>query len=326
MLDNFAREINYLRVSVTDRCNYRCVYCMPAEGVPMHCRDEILSLEEILKVIKSSTKLGIRKIRLTGGEPLVRKGIINLVQGIARIPQIDDIALTTNGALLPAYATALKEAGLKRVNISLDTLKPDRFRQITRVGRLRDVWAGIEAAWEEGFEPVKINTVVIRGFNDDELLDFVNLTKKLPLHIRFIELMPIGVSDKFPADKFISVRQIKAKISQYENLEVAKKLAGNGPARYYKIPGAAGSIGFISALSDHFCGQCNRLRLTSEGKLRPCLHSPQEVDLKASLRLGLSEEELAEIMRQAVLSKPEGHTMNARGWGDNNRTMSQIGG
>lgn len=326
MLDSFSREINYLRVSVTDRCNYRCVYCMPAEGVPMNKREDILSLEEILKVVRSAAKIGIKKIRITGGEPLVRKGIVELVQGISQIQQIDDIALTTNGALLPQYAVDLKEAGLKRVNISLDTLKPERFHDVTRVGELKSVWAGIEAAWNVGFEPVKINTVVVKGFNDDEVMDFVKLTKTLPLHIRFIELMPIGVTDRFSKDKFISVKEIREHIINSVPLEPAKLAQGNGPARYYRIPEAVGTVGFISALSNHFCDSCNRLRLTSDGKLRPCLQSPKEVDIRTPLRKGASEEELAKIMRETIRIKPEAHNMNLQGWGDNERTMSQIGG
>ncbi len=326
MQDNFSREINYLRVSVTDRCNYRCVYCMPAEGLPMQKRGEILTLEEILRLIRCSTKLGIRKIRLTGGEPLVRKGIVNLVRRIREIPEIDDVALTTNGALLPMYAAALKKAGLNRVNISLDTLKPEKFNEITRVGHLPSVWSGIKVAREIGFDPVKINTVIVRGFNDDEILDFVNLTKTLPLHIRFIELMPVGVSDKFSADKFISLDEIQARIACHVALEPAKKPTGNGPAKYYRVPGAPGTVGFISALSNHFCGSCNRLRLTSEGRLRPCLQSPEEVDLKQLLRTDAADEELLEAMCMAVRIKPEGHDMQSSGWGNNRRFMSQIGG
>ncbi|MFZ5639583.1 MAG: GTP 3',8-cyclase MoaA [Bacillota bacterium] len=327
MRDEFARDINYLRISVTDRCNLRCVYCMPPEGVSLAERDTILRNEEFLTIIRVAVKTGIRKIRLTGGEPLVRKGIVDLVREIGSIPAIDDIALTTNGVLLPQFAFPLKKAGLKRVNISLDTLKPERFREITRNGEIGQVWAGIRAARRVGLKPIKLNVVVIRGFNDDEIMDFINLTKKMPLHVRFIELMPIGASDCWAADKMITVPQIRSIIAAGGvELEPAKPVAGSGPAKYYRVPGAAGTVGFISAISDHFCGSCNRLRLTSEGQLRPCLQSPVEVDLRTPLRAGCSEDELAALINRTVAAKPEKHTMVTRGWDDNNRMMSQIGG
>jgi cyclic pyranopterin phosphate synthase len=327
MRDEFARDINYLRISVTDRCNLRCVYCMPPEGVSLAERDTILRNEEFLTIIRAAVRTGIRKIRLTGGEPLVRKGIVDLVREIGSIPAIDDIALTTNGVLLPQFAYPLKKAGLRRVNISLDTLKPERFREITRNGEIGQVWAGIRAAGRAGLKPVKLNVVVIRGFNDDEIMDFVNLTQKLPLHVRFIELMPIGASDHWAADKMITVSEIRSIITTGGvGLEPAKPVAGNGPAKYYRVPGAAGTVGFISAISDHFCGNCNRLRLTSEGQLRPCLQSPVEVDLRTPVRAGCSEDELAALINRTVAAKPEKHTMVTRGWDDNNRMMSQIGG
>lgn len=327
MRDEFARDINYLRISVTDRCNLRCVYCMPSEGVALTERDRILRNEEFLAIIRAAVKTGIRKVRLTGGEPLVRKGIVDLVRGIGSISDIDDIALTTNGVLLPQFAYPLKKAGLKRVNISLDTLKPERFREITRNGDLDQVWSGIRAARRVGLKPIKLNVVVMRGFNDDEIMDFVNLTKKLPLHVRFIELMPIGASDSWANDKMITVPEIMSIITAGgTTLEAAKPLTGNGPARYFRVPGAVGTVGFISAISDHFCANCNRLRLTSEGQLRPCLQSPVEVDLRTPLRTGQSEDELAELFRGTVALKPEKHTMVTEGWHENTRTMSQIGG
>jgi len=336
MRDEFARDINYLRISVTDRCNLRCVYCMPPEGVALAERDRILRNEEFLAVIRAAVKTGIRKIRLTGGEPLVRKGIVDLVREIGNIPAIDDIALTTNGILLPQFAYPLKKAGLKRVNISLDTLKPERFREITRNGDLGQVWAGVRAARRVGLKPIKLNVVVMRGFNDDEIMDFVDLTKKLPLHVRFIELMPIGASDEWAAGKMITVPEIRSIITAGGvSLEPVKPVAangpaqpvvGNGPAKYFRVSGAIGTVGFISAISDHFCGNCNRLRLTSEGQLRPCLQSPAEVDLRTPLRAGLSEDELAALINRAVAIKPEKHTMVTHGWHENTRTMSQIGG
>ncbi|TLN14680.1 GTP 3',8-cyclase MoaA, partial [bacterium] len=290
-------------------------------------RDRILRNEEFLTIIRAAVSTGIRKIRLTGGEPLVRKGIIDLVREIGKIPAIDDIALTTNGVLLPKFAQPLKKAGLKRVNISLDTLRPERFREITRNGELGQVWDGIRAARRVGLEPIKLNVVIMRGFNDDEIMDFVDLTKKLPLHVRFIELMPIGASDDWAADRMITVPEIRGIISAGGvEMESAKPVAGNGPAKYYRVPGAAGTVGFISAISNHFCGSCNRLRLTSEGQLRPCLQSPVEVDLRTPLRNGCSEDELAALISRTVAVKPEKHTMVTRGWDDNNRMMSQIGG
>lgn len=326
MNDTFQRNINYLRISVTDRCNLRCVYCMPEDGVQLAAHEEVLSLEEIVKIVQSAVMVGIRKIRLTGGEPLVRKGIIDLIKTIDEIPEIDDIALTTNGILLPDMALSLKKAGLKRVNISLDTLSPDKFAKVTRGGQLSKVWLGIERAREAGFDPVKINTVMIRGFNDDELWDFVELSQKLPLHIRFIELMPIGTSELWAGDSYISTNELIETISRKYELVPVKEVAGSGPARYYRVPGASGTIGFISPISNHFCSKCNRLRLTSEGQLRPCLQSPHEIDLRTPLRNGASQLELANVIRMAVNSKPEKHDMAVTGWEGNRRVMNQIGG
>lgn len=327
MHDKFARNINYLRISVTDRCNLRCVYCMPPGGVDLTDRDGILRNEEFLAIIRAAVKTGIRKIRLTGGEALVRRGIVHLVREISHIGAIDDIAMTTNGILLPRFAYPLKKAGLKRVNISLDTLKPERFREITRVGELSQVWEGIQAARRVGLKPIKLNVVAMRGFNDDEIMDFVELTRTQPLHVRFIELMPIGASDNWAAEKMITVPEIRDIIAAGgAALEPVMAVAGNGPAKYFRAPGAVGTVGFISAISDHFCDNCNRLRLTSEGQLRPCLQSPLEVDLRTPLRAGASEAELAELIRGAVASKPEKHSMVTEGWRENTRSMSQIGG
>lgn len=326
MNDTFARNINYLRISVTDRCNLRCIYCMPEGGVDLARHEEILRLEEIETIVRSAAMTGIRKIRFTGGEPLIRNGITDLIKMVDDIPEIDDIALTTNGILLSKMAAGLKKAGLKRVNISLDTLSSKKFTEITRGGRLSRVWLGIEAALEAGFDPVKINTVAIRGFNDDEVLDFVNLTKKMPLHVRFIELMPIGENFSAARDGYISTTELIDTIGSIEELVPEKEVAGNGPARYYRIPGAPGTVGFISPISNHFCDRCNRLRLTSDGQLRPCLQSPKEIDLKTPLRNGASLLDIANIIRLAVNSKPEKHDMAESGWTGNRRVMTQIGG
>ncbi|MDA8234239.1 MAG: GTP 3',8-cyclase MoaA [Clostridia bacterium] len=324
MQDLFQREINYLRISITDRCNLRCIYCMPQEGVPL--TNSILRFEEFEKIVRSAVGIGIRKVRLTGGEPLVRKGVIEFISRLAAIPEIDDLALTTNGILLADKAKALKEAGLTRVNLSLDTLRGDRFAEITRGGKLAEVLLGIKEAFVVGLEPVKVNMVVMKGFNDDEVLDFAGMTREFPIHIRFIELMPIGESDNWCKDRHIPVKEIKKMLDPLGKLERAKIGAGNGPARYFRLPGAPGTIGFISAISSHFCDSCNRLRLTSEGQLRLCLHSKTEVDLKTPLRQGASEEELAHIIAEAIKDKPRKHTMADEGWADNQRMMSQIGG
>ncbi len=326
MQDRFQRQINYLRISLTDRCNLRCVYCMPAEGVQCIPHDEILTIEEIIAVIKAGVQVGIRKVRLTGGEPLVRRGILDLIKEINNIPGIDDIALTTNGILLGDMAGDLKAAGLKRVNISLDTLKPGLFRRITRCGDLNLVLRSIDAAFEYALEPVKINTVAIRGLNDDELVDLAKLTQDRPLHVRFIELMPIGASDAWSRVRFISNQEVRELITgALGNLEDEKKVPGSGPARYCRLAGAQGTIGFISAVSNHFCATCNRLRLTATGQLRPCLFSSREIDLKQALRAGAGTIELAGIFKKAIMSKPDSHDLTAS-WQKDDRIMSQIGG
>jgi cyclic pyranopterin phosphate synthase len=326
MHDSFQRNINYLRISVTDKCNLRCVYCMPEQGVELTHHGDILRLEEIALVVKSAVISGIRKVRFTGGEPLVRKGIIDLIGMVHEIPEIDDIALTTNGVLLPEMALSLKKAGLNRVNISLDTLSAEKFSIITRGGDLSQVWRGISSALEAGLAPVKINTVAMKGFNDDEIDDFVDLTGKYPLHIRFIELMPIGASEAWAAGKYISTAELMETICNKHNLLPVKEVAGCGPARYYRVPGAPGTIGFISPISDHFCAACNRLRLTSEGQLRPCLQSPSEYDLRTPLRAGATPKELAVLIQKVIDSKPEKHDLTKSGWEGNKRVMTQIGG
>ncbi len=326
MQDRFQRQINYLRISLTDRCNLRCVYCMPPEGIQWLPHNEILTIEEILTVVKAGVEVGIRKIRLTGGEPLVRRGIVDLIKRLNDIPEIDDIALTTNGMLLGDVAGDLKTAGLRRVNVSLDTLKPTRFKRITRRGDLDVVMRSINTAFEYGLEPVKINTVAIRGFNDDELVDLAKLTLEKPLHVRFIELMPIGTSDDWSHIRFISSQEIRELISKsLGNLEDVKKVTGSGPARYCRVPGAPGTVGFISAVSNHFCATCNRMRLTASGQLRPCLFSGREVDLKQMLRSGAGHDELVRIFQEAIMSKPNSHDLTAS-WEKDDRIMSQIGG
>lgn len=325
MLDGFEREINYLRISVTDRCNLRCVYCMPEEGVKLLTHEQILTLEEIYQVVEAAALIGISKVRLTGGEPLVRLGLVDLIRNISTLPQIDDISLTTNGILLKEMAKDLKEAGLKRVNISLDTMVPQRFRDITRIGDINKVMQGIEEALRLGLNPVKINTVVVRGVNLDEVVNFARWTSKQPVHVRFIELMPIGTSSSWAGDSYVPAEEIKEIIrGELGELEPASQLTGSGPAKYYKLKNALGTIGFITAVSDHFCARCNRLRLTANGRLRPCLFDKREVDIKTALRTGISKEELAKIIMQVIKTKPDRHHMSD-GWQDK-RIMSQLGG
>jgi cyclic pyranopterin phosphate synthase len=325
MLDGFKRNINYLRISVTDRCNLRCVYCMPPSGVKQMPHEEVLTLEEIYQLVQAATLLGIRKVRLTGGEPLVRLGIVDLVEKINSLPEIDDISMTTNGILLKKMGKDLKKAGLKRVNISLDSMHADTFKEITRNGELKQVMAGIEEALSLGLEPVKLNTVVVRGVNLHEVVDFARWTKEAPIHVRFIELMPIGTSSPWAEDCYVPAQEIKDIIDdKLGNLLEENKLTGSGPAKYYRLANAPGTVGFITAMSDHFCGNCNRLRLTANGQLRPCLFDKREVDVKSALRMGKTTMELAKIIAQAVSLKPDRHHMQ-QGWNDP-RVMSQIGG
>jgi len=321
-LDSFGRSINYLRISVTDRCNLRCIYCMPPEGVPQMPHSEILSYEEIRIVVRAASELGINKIRLTGGEPLVRAELPKLIRMLSQIEGIDEISLTTNGAFLKKYALELKQAGLSRVNVSLDTLKADKFRYITRLGKLETVLEGIEAAKEAGFVPVKINTVVMRGINDDEVLDFARMTYKEGCHVRFIELMPFkGVAE------FVPSVELRQHISLLGRLERCASTTGNGPAVYYRLSGAKGTIGFIAPHTDpSFCSRCNRMRLTPDGKLRPCLLAEDEIDLKMPLRNNASMAELKFLILKAVASKPEHHRLNGGNVRLVNRKMSQIGG
>ncbi|MBI2830082.1 MAG: GTP 3',8-cyclase MoaA [Chloroflexi bacterium] len=322
--DSFQRPINYLRISVTDRCNLRCVYCMPPEGICLMPHSEILTYEEIYTITRAAAEMGIEKIRLTGGEPLVRPDLPKLVGMLAQINAIDDLSLTTNGTLLKKYARDLKAAGLRRVNISLDTLKPDRFEQITRGNKLKDVLEGIEAAREAGLNPVKLNMVVVAGLNDDELLDFARKTINEEWHIRFIEVMPYSGNGQASTD-FISMSEMRKRIESLGSLEPCFHSVGNGPAKYFRFPNSRGTIGFITPLSEHFCFDCNRLRLTSDGKLRPCLMAESEVDLKQPLRSGVSFEGLQELIKQAVLHKPEKHHL-LEGDFPHDRPFSQVGG
>ena len=320
--DSFQRPINYLRVSVTDRCNLRCIYCMPRQGVVLSPRSEILSYEEIQTIAQAAATLGINKLRLTGGEPLVRAQLPHLVHMLSQIEGIDELSLTTNGVHLKQYAAPLKQAGLKRVNVSLDTLKRERFKEITGSDKLSHVLAGIEAAHKAGLEPVKINMVVMRGINDDETLDFARLSRDQGWHVRFIELMPFGQASSL---HFVPVAEIEQTLLSLGPVEPCSFSPGNGPAKYFRFPQAPGTMGFISPLSEHFCFNCNRMRLTVDGRLRPCLLSDEEVDLRESLRQGASPEEVSQLIRQAVAAKPERHHL-AEGVLPKGRPMRQMGG
>jgi cyclic pyranopterin phosphate synthase len=324
-LDSFGRSIDYLRISVTDRCDLRCIYCMPLEGVPQISHSEILSYEEIRAVVQGAAALGINKIRLTGGEPLVRADFSELVKILSQIEGIAEVSLTTNGVLLKDYAVELRQAGLSRINVSLDTLKPDRFRYITRLGRLEDVLEGISAAKKAGFSPIKINTVVMRGVNDDEILDFATMTYEDGCHVRFIELMPFkGVGEFVPS---VELRQHISLLGRLELCPDSIGVSGNGPATYYRLAGAKGTIGFVSPLTEHsFCSRCNRMRLTPDGKLRPCLLGEDEIDLKTPLRNNASIEDLERLILKAVASKPEHHRLKGGNARLVKRRMSQIGG
>ncbi|MBI4371142.1 MAG: GTP 3',8-cyclase MoaA [Elusimicrobia bacterium] len=326
MTDPFGRRIDYLRLSVTDRCNLRCVYCLPAQGVAGSASEELLSDKEIVRLVGVAASLGINKLRVTGGEPLARPGIVNLLGAIAATPGLTDISLSTNGVLLSKLAEDLRRAGLTRVNVSLDTLRAERFPAIARRRGLEVVMRGIRAALDAGFSPVKINVVVMNGINSDEIPDFVSLTHRLPVHVRFIELMPIGETGFFNARRWLPLREIQARCGPLEPLSPAEQPLGFGPAVYFKSPAGLGSVGFISALSCNFCGRCNRLRLTAKGRLLPCLASEAGLNLRESLRAGAGDAEIAALLRQVVAMKPERHQMAPEGGGVRESFMCSLGG
>lgn len=328
LIDGHNRKINYLRISITDRCNLRCQYCMPKEGVSQFGHSEILSYEEILRLASLAVKRGIAKIRITGGEPLIRKGVVELVRQASQLPGIADLSMTTNGILLAEFAPALFQAGMKRVNISMDSLSPKKYHEVTRGGELSRVWAGVEAAKQAGLSPIKINVVAMAGFNDMEILDFARLTLKDPYQVRFIEFMPVSTSSEWRPECCISFEEIKRRIETFLPLIPLDngRVGHEGPARLFKFPGAAGEIGFISPISDHFCHSCNRLRLTADGKLKTCLFSDEETDLKTLLRSGCSDDELEEKLAEAISTKPLRHGAIGTGMKRCHRPMVKIGG
>ena len=326
LIDTYNRHINYLRISVTDRCNLRCIYCMPKEGVSLIGHDEILRYEEILRVARIAAQKGITKIRITGGEPLARKGIIDCIAELNQIPGIADLSITTNGVLLEACAQPLYRSGIRRINISLDTLDPEKYRKITRGGDISAVLTGIRKAREAGFAPIKINVVAMRNVNDDEAVDFARLTMDRPVHIRFIEFMPVAGQTAWAEAQFISSQGLQDKISALGPLIPLDADEKAGPAKMFQLQGAQGKLGFITALSSHFCASCNRLRLTADGKLRTCLFSDDETDLKPLLRGGCTDAELSDVIEQAIRSKPQRHEIHEPSYKKCSRTMSAIGG
>jgi cyclic pyranopterin phosphate synthase len=326
LFDRYDRTINYLRLSITDRCNLRCRYCMPEEGVEMVGHGDLLTYEEIVRTIGVFACHGISKVRITGGEPLVRRDVVDLIKRIARVKEIKDLSLTTNGVLLKEYASALVEAGLRRINISLDTLESDRFAYITRRDSFKEVWEGIEEALRQGLSPIKVNVVVIKGFNDDEIEAFARLSITFPLHIRFIEFMPIGEGNAWHGKEAIPSSQIMEEIREIGELVPLGPYENGGPAKRYYIKGGKGEIGFISPISSHFCAQCNRLRLTPDGKIRTCLFSDEEIDLKAALRSSRDEAIVEKILYHALQAKPEGHRIGDMRFKKCQRGMHAIGG
>jgi GTP 3',8-cyclase len=322
-LDQYRRKIDYLRLSVTDRCNLRCVYCLPEDyAFPA---TEKLSDEELAALARTFVSLGFTKIRLTGGEPLLRR---ELARFVSMLPPLEDLALSTNGVLLAEQAEGLARAGVRRVNISLDTLDAEKFRRLTRFGRLEDVWSGIEKALASGMSPVKLNVVVVRGQNDGEVAEFARLTEKQPLHVRFIELMPMGETGYFSLDRLVPMKEILERAGSLEALPLDEKPTGHGPARYFRRPGARGTVGIISAMSCNFCENCNRVRLSSSGVLVPCLDGDDGVDLAAPLRAGAGEARIRELILDTLAHKPERHKMEERAAdrSENPRFMCQIGG
>jgi cyclic pyranopterin phosphate synthase len=326
LADAFARPITYLRISVTDRCNLRCVYCMPEAGLPWIAKDAILSYEEIELIVRAAARVGVRSIRLTGGEPLIRRDLPRLVERIAAIPGIEDIALSTNGLLLGEMAGALRDAGLRRANVSLDTLREDRFATIARRPGLDRVLAGIDAAFAAGLGPIKLNCVVMRGRNDDEIAAFAALTRSRAVAVRFIEVMPVHENRDDHASEYVSATDILDQVRSIGDLRPVDGPPGNGPARYYAFDGAPGSVGVISPLAHDYCETCNRVRLSADGRLKLCLFGDHFVDLRSAVRGGASEDDLIAIFRGAMYVKPERHHLDVGQTASAMRALSEIGG
>ena len=317
MTDSLGRDITYLRISLTDKCNLRCRYCMPEEGVCKRSHDEMMTEDEVVTAVEVAASLGIRKIRLTGGEPLVKRNIVSICRRVAAVEGIEEVCLTTNGLLLPRLGRQLREAGVTRINLSLDTLDPGKYAYITRIGKLEEFRAGLAAALEAGFEKVKINAVLIGGFNDDEIEALAGLTLEYPVDMRFIELMPIRESDEFGEDAYLPYSRVLEKLPQAVPVS-----QDGGVAKLCRLPGAKGNIGLISPVSAHFCRECNRLRLTADGKLKPCLHAADEYSIK-----GMDFDGMKAVMEQAIWNKPAWHgDLDALHRSQAGRNMNEIGG
>lgn len=326
LTDNYGRRIDYLRISVTDKCNLRCIYCMPASGIISKPHEDLLTFEEIARIVKIGAGLGISKIRLTGGEPLIRRGIVRLVALLGRTNGIEDISLTTNAVLLKEYANSLKEAGLRRINISLDSLREDRYKFITRQGDLTQALEGIKAASEAGFVNLKINVLLLGEVNRDEITEFLRLTLDYPLCVRFLEFMPMGFTGCFKINNSLCVKEILGIAIKLRSFARVNDIIGCGPAKNFRFHGARGIFGLIGPLSDKFCFKCNRLRLTSDGFLRPCLHSGLKINLRDSLREGADDNELSQSIRLAVALKPQEHSLETDTAQELGYSMCQIGG
>ena len=317
MIDKFGREITYMRLSVTDKCNLRCRYCMPAEGICLKEHKEMLTEDEMITAVEAAASLGIKKLRITGGEPLVKRNIVSICRRAALVPGIEEVCLTTNGIYLPKLAEPLKAAGVKRINLSLDTLNPEKYAYITRTGTLEDFRAGFHAALDAGFEKVKLNAVLIGGFNDDEIPQLAELTRQYPVDMRFIEMMPMYDSGDFKDASFVPNTRVLEALPEAQPVE-----HDGGVAKLYRLPGGQGNIGLISPLNAHFCGTCNRVRLTADGKIKPCLHAPDEYSLK-----GLDFDGMKKVLEEAIWNKPQWHgDLDAAHRSQAGRNMNQIGG
>lgn len=325
LTDRFERSINYLRISVTDRCNLHCRYCAPSRPRQIE-KKRLLTLEEIQRLVAVGMRLGISKVRLTGGEPLVRKGLTDFIARLRGLEGLQDISLTTNGTLIPRLGKRLRQAGLNRINISLDTLDALKFKRMTGADQFTSVWEGIQLAAELGFSPVKINTVVMKGFNDDEIEALAALSMKYPFHMRFIEYMPIGVDPHAAAEYFIPMAQIRERLERMGRLTAVASQKTDGPAVRFRFEGAPGEIGLIGSMSDHFCSSCNRMRLTAGGCLRPCLLADDEVNVIAPMRTGASDRQLADLFRQALALKNGRHQLRFNGGRALHTKMVSIGG
>jgi len=325
-LDPYNRKITYLRVSVTDRCNLRCAYCAPVKDFKFRKYADVLRYEEILEIIRAARDLGINKVRLTGGEPLIRKNFVHLAKSVCQIEGLNDVSITTNGVFLKKMAQAIFDAGVHRINVSLDTLVPLKYAKITGHDCFHDVWKGLEEVQAIGFSPIKINVVAIRGVNDDEIVAFGELSLRNPYQIRFIEFMPIGNDGYWTPGKYLSSDTIKSKLESIGILTPISSGLVDGPAKRYRFQGAKGEIGFISPMSHRFCHACNRLRLTADGKVRPCLFGNEELDIKTPLRQGGNRRDLTALLQAAIDRKPRQHHAEVQGPAESSRPMSAIGG